>query len=272
MKKNLDKLFAYNVDIFLVYFLININVIINLFLIGKLLYFKDTIILVITNTVILATIYLFNKLTDYKEDKINLGFDFQSKKRILLTMVAFGVALSFLVYGFLLEDYFWYWLMFVVLGFWYSYPPRWRLKEIFLIKNIMPAFCWTLSLSLLYKLNIQDYVFFDHIQAFAYVFLLFMLFEVLWDIPDREGDISAGVKTIPNIFGWTVVKFVLTTSFFLLAVLSVSQSIFTTLISLVISIFIINMRPNSVKQAYHILVLVLAFAYAFELFLDLLFK
>lgn len=93
-----------------------------------------------------------------------------------------------------------------VLGYMVNYGFSWggkrhRLKNVFLVKNLVPALSYALCVSLPYAMTAHDgvpAVFIVHLVS-AFVFIL--LNEILNDIRDVDADRAAGVKTIPNTIG-----------------------------------------------------------------------
>jgi 4-hydroxybenzoate polyprenyltransferase len=166
--------------------------------------------LVVIMVLVSFSVYNLNRKTDEKEDEIN------HKERFLFTkkfekhlfyaaLASYAIALgicSFLGPSALLVG-----LIPLVSGILYSVPllPKtWhfhRLKEIPLMKNLLVAGAWALTLSLLpvyaNSLLLGIPVLLTGLFFFNYVFMA----SVLPDIRDREGDAQVGVYTIPVILG-----------------------------------------------------------------------
>ena len=93
-----------------------------------------------------------------------------------------------------------------VMGYLVNYGFNWggkrhRLKNVFLLKNIVPALYYALCISLPYAIMAADgivTVFIVHgISAFVFI----LLNEILGDFRDVSADKTAGIKTIPNTIG-----------------------------------------------------------------------
>ncbi len=173
------------------------------------------------------SIYNLNRKTDEDEDAINRQDRFAFTKRyethlfygsILSLSVALALSATYGIPSVLATA------APFLCGFLYSF--RWlpkrlgyrRLKEIPAVKNIVVGFAWAILLSLLP-------VFLNHgmpDSGTAITFLLFFMWgfmaSLIPDIRDRAGDASAGVRTIPVIFGEERTKTILSCVLLLLGV------------------------------------------------------
>lgn len=173
------------------------------------------------------SIYNLNRKTDKDEDAINRQDRFAFTKRYE-THLFYGSILSLAVVLALSATYGIPSLLATaapfLCGILYSFrwlPKRFgyrRLKEIPAVKNIVVAFAWAILLSLLP-------VFLNHgipDSRTAITFLLFFMWgfmaSLIPDIRDRAGDASAGVRTIPVIFGEERTKTLLSRVLLLLGV------------------------------------------------------
>jgi 4-hydroxybenzoate polyprenyltransferase len=96
---------------------------------------------------------------------------------------------------------------------------RFRLKEIYVVKNLIPPMGWVLSVGVIpfvttHSVWIPEYNF-GLIGALIWSFRE----EIKYDIPDAEGDKKAGIKTFPNVLGEKRTKLILTFINFTLQVL-----------------------------------------------------
>ena len=163
-----------------------------------------------------AWVYLFNKTTDLVEDNINTAsHPIDVNHRKTLCKIALACLAIPALWLWQMPKIFAVYLVFGgLLGFLYSYPikigeQRYRLKNIFLIKNITPALSWTGCTCL------PVYFLYPHFpqvillrQAIS-VFLVMTCVEIIWDIRDVEGDTHAGVQTLPNTIGIPAAKAVI---------------------------------------------------------------
>jgi len=156
------------------------------------------------------SIYNLNRKTDEDEDAINRQDRFAFTKRYETPL--FYASILFLILALVLSGLYGILPLLAtvapfVCGILYSFrllPASLgyrRLKEIPAVKNIVVGFSWAILLSLLpvyLNQGIPD-------SKTAITFLLFFLWgfmaSMIPDIRDRAGDASAGVRTIPVIFG-----------------------------------------------------------------------
>lgn len=169
---------------------------------------------------LVAWVYLFNKTTDATEDDVNDAarpLSLRQQKRI--RKVAVACLLLPMLWLWRWPDVFAVYVFFgAVMGFLYSYPLRFgrrkvRLKDILLVKNIVPAFsmaaCTNLPFFILYPVEPSVYLWAQAISVFIVMFCV----EVVWDIRDMAGDRKAGVQTLPNRIGLDGAKAVAATAF-----------------------------------------------------------
>ncbi|WAC04729.1 MAG: UbiA family prenyltransferase [Methanoregula sp.] len=197
------------------------------------------------------SIYNLNRKTDEEEDAINRQDRFAFTKRYE-THLYYGAIISLAIALALSATYGIPSLLATaapfICGFLYSF--RWlprrigyrRLKEIPAVKNIIVGFAWAIILSLLP-------VFLNHgtpDSRTAIIFLLFFMWgfmaSLIPDIRDRAGDASAGVRTIPVIFGEERAKTLLSNVLLLLGVPLVLFSLlflppFTTILLLAANLY-----------------------------------
>jgi 4-hydroxybenzoate polyprenyltransferase len=161
-------------------------------------------------TLVSFSVYNLNRKTDEQEDEINHRERYSFTKRfekILFygALVSYAIALVISIfYGF---NAFFVACIPLLSGILYSepiLPVSWRyhrLKEIPVIKNVLVASAWALTLSLLPTCIVRDMpgigVLISGIFFFTYVFMA----SILPDIRDREGDFVVGITTLPVLIG-----------------------------------------------------------------------
>jgi len=185
------------------------------------------------------SIYTLNRTSDVKEDLVNRPDEAQLVHRHarvlrLLAIACYGAALglSFLggQWAFVVP------LAFLVLGFTYSFawmPVRnrengRRLKDITLVKNLIISSGVASGAVLFQVLYASDLLSVSVFAMFAFVFLRVFVNTVVFDIRDVEGDRSAGVKTIPVVYGVGKTKallYILNLAVALVVVLSVLSAV-----------------------------------------------
>ncbi|MCK4714897.1 MAG: UbiA family prenyltransferase, partial [Candidatus Aenigmarchaeota archaeon] len=115
-----------------------------------------------------------------------------------------------------------------------------RVKEIFVLKNIYTGL--TICLAFLIGAWAADTAAFAVFPYVPLIFLLGFTLNALGDIRGYDGDIAAGVRTIPVVFGVGTAKLVLysVSGFFIIYVLAMNSMLFLPLIPfmLMISIFV----------------------------------
>ena len=160
--------------------------------------------LLLASSLAIFAIYSLNKLTDIKEDSVNVpdraGFIEKNKRFVTwATIVSYIAALSL---SFLQNPLSVFVILFpFCMGIVYSIKILgFRLKDITGIKNIVVALPWAVIGTFL-PLAIS-------FREFVVILLIFYLFfikcfinTVLFDIRDIEGDRMSGVRTIPVVFG-----------------------------------------------------------------------
>ena len=156
------------------------------------------------------SVYNLNRKTDEQEDEINHRerFSFTKKYKKLLfyaAVVSYAAALSIgFFYG---MRAFFVTCIPLLSGILYSepvLPVSWkykRLKEIPVVKNVLVAGAWALTLALLpISMNPAGpgiRILISGLFFFTYVFMA----SVLPDIRDREGDATVGITTLPVLVG-----------------------------------------------------------------------
>jgi 4-hydroxybenzoate polyprenyltransferase len=175
--------------------------------------------LIIIMVLVSFSVYNLNRKTDETEDEINhkerFSFTKKFEKHLFYSaLISYAVALGICsIFGpaLILVG-----LIPLISGILYSvplFPEAWsfhRLKEIPVIKNLLVAGAWALTLALLpvYASGLLPGTpaLLTALFFFNYVFMA----SVLPDIRDREGDAQVGVYTIPVLIGAKNTKTLLT--------------------------------------------------------------
>ncbi len=152
------------------------------------------------------SIYSLNKLTDAKEDSVNLPERtryIQYNQQLILLLSIFSCFAAILL-GFLVSFLSIFIILFpFIVGIFYSIqinPKLPRLKNITGVKNLMVALSWAVTVSLLpetYLYDISNMV----SLIFYFIFVKFFINTVIFDIRDIEGDRKNNIKTIPVVIG-----------------------------------------------------------------------
>jgi 4-hydroxybenzoate polyprenyltransferase len=148
----------------------------------------------------MAFVYLFNSFCDVEEDKINkpayvLSSPFERfVSKIVLALYLFlslFFSLIFSILSFVMV------LIIIALGFFYSFKIKnFRFKNIPVVKNLVMAFGWSL---LIFVGSMQVNI----LSSFSALLIFLILFTAgsLSDVEDIEGDLKAGIITIPSLLG-----------------------------------------------------------------------
>jgi 4-hydroxybenzoate polyprenyltransferase len=174
-------------------------------LVSFLLYRKSVEFdLVLASFFITFAVYSINKLTDIKEDSINLldRVEFTNKNWhyiiiavILSSFAAFYISLLYSLFA-----------IFIIffpfcIGFVYSIKiANFRLKDIFCIKSISVALAWAVVGTFI-PVIVHSSDFITISAIFYFFFVKFFIYTVLFDIRDIEADRLNNVITIPVFLG-----------------------------------------------------------------------
>ncbi len=218
--------------------------------------------------------YLENLTTDTREDSYNIcphGILPNIEKRLYPVERFYPVFyLSALLLSLTISFNYFVWVLASIIIF-SSYVHRWipgghkkvkRLKEIYIIKNIIPPLGW------IFSVWVVPFVYSGEQFIFEYFILIFILFlwslqeEIKFDVPDVCGDKKAGIKTLPNVIGESRTKGVIKVTSYILSVM-----LFLTLLMLWN-----NNHPRQFDALIrNMLPIFMAFLYDHN-FVDLLFK
>jgi len=160
--------------------------------------------LLIASFLLIFAIYNLNKLTDIKEDSVNVpdraGFIEKNKRFVIwATIVSYIAAFSL---SFLQNPLSIFVILFpFCIGLIYSIKiSSFRLKDITGIKNIVVALAWTVIGTFLpLAISFRDFIVI--LLIFYFFFTKLFINTVIFDVRDIEGDGISGVRTIPVVLG-----------------------------------------------------------------------
>lgn len=153
-----------------------------------------------------AVIFLYNinLLTDMEEDSINYvdRSDFFKMYKIVILAISFflfiiSILFSFthsIISGSLI-------ILPVIMVYMYSFL---RLKKYLILKNILVGLGWAILPFFMYSFTHMHLYY--HIIFSVVIFISILINSIIYDIKDIAGDLSEGIRTIPNKFGITVTK------------------------------------------------------------------
>lgn len=214
------------------------------------------------NVCILIGTHTLSKFFDQREDRVN-GQHLGRGVYPYLPYAAAGVfTLGVVGYGLVWPALLPFAAIFIGAGVFYSIPTRWRIKNLLLLKNLVPASIWFTSLQLLAAAG-GGLTLAAAMQHNVVALVLFLAFEILWDIPDVAGDRTHGVRTIPTIFGVTAARGVIVVLVALVFLLS--SSLMTKVIALVIAGSAAAIPSRTPKRYYHLVLYAIAFVLAYFL-------
>ncbi|MGK5090275.1 UbiA family prenyltransferase [Bdellovibrionota bacterium FG-2] len=172
-----------------------------------------------------SAIYLFNRISDPREDCINSPSEHSWMIQRRIKILALGVLLP----TFLIVTLAWGHgtpalicsLALLGVGLCYSKVPFGRrLKEMTYLKGIVPSAVWAFTTVLLPPLFSEGAAYsIPCIFLFVYLLIGTLEIEVLWDLRDLPGDIQAGVRTLPACLSRSQLLLFFATVGFLVALL-----------------------------------------------------
>jgi 4-hydroxybenzoate polyprenyltransferase len=174
-------------------------------------------------TVFLLTfsIYQDNRLTDDIEDAMNdpEGLKNALKNKAVITYGTYYLVsiISLIIAVQFGQPAFWTTAFIIIIGFLYNHKcfPTFlsgrlngarRLKDIYVVKNLTPPLDWATAIIFLplffegQPLTPKAWI------CWGYLFICAFFIEVMWDMRDRRGDLSSGIKTIANTFSFLHTK------------------------------------------------------------------
>jgi len=149
------------------------------------------------------SVYNLNLLTDKKEDSLNFPerekYYISEDKKLIFISISF-YTLALFIGGFVNPLSIFALSIPLLLGIFYSVRINgFRFKDYFIGKNATVSLSWAMEASLLpaaFSFNSSVIA-----MIFLFIFIKGMINTILFDIRDVEGDIRAGVRTIPSILG-----------------------------------------------------------------------
>ncbi|EAT58262.1 UbiA family prenyltransferase [Chlorobium ferrooxidans] len=176
---------------------------------------------VLTVFILTFSIYQDNRLTDDVEDAANdpEGLKNAQKNEAFITyitswmlpVVALVISLQF---G---SAALWTTALIILIGFLYNhkcFPATLsrrlkgarRLKDIYVVKNLTPPLDWATAIIFLPLFFEGQPITPKAWICWGYLFICAFFIEVMWDMRDRRGDLSSGIKTIANTFSFLHTK------------------------------------------------------------------
>ena len=153
------------------------------------------------------SIYGLNKLTDLKEDTVNVperAKFIKGKEHIIASFLLFSLMISSFL-GFLQDFLCVPILLFPVFtGIIYSVRVSSnlpRLKDILGMKNLLIAFSWGVCSTFLPVICLPETYIIQIVIIFYFFFTKSFINSLLFDVRDIKGDRMSGVRTIPVVFG-----------------------------------------------------------------------
>lgn len=189
------------------------------------------------------SIYNLNRKTDEDEDAVNRTDRFAFTKRyerplyygaIVGFLLALALSALFGIPSLLAT------LAPFILGTLYSFrllPKSFRyrrLKEIPGVKNIVVGLAWAILLAFLPIFSSGKIIEAGAVVTFLLFFMWGFMASLIPDIRDKEGDVGAGVQTIPVIFGVYRTKLILAGVILLIGIPTIVLSFFTQPSSVVV--------------------------------------
>ena len=156
--------------------------------------------LIISFCFVILSVYSLNLITDLEEDAVNKGYkNMENKKSIILFISVVSYIAALIIGGIENLRSIPVLLIPFITGLLYSVKIKnFRLKNLFVGKNLTVSISWSLEVSLLpYLIKSSNVVFF----LLIFVFIKGMINTILFDLRDVEGDAKAGVETIPVKLG-----------------------------------------------------------------------
>jgi len=176
---------------------------------------------VLTVFILTFSIYQDNRLTDDVEDSTNDpdGLKNAQKNEAFITYVlTWMLPVAALVISLQFNSAaLWTTALIILIGLLYNhkcFPASLsrrldgarRLKDIYVVKNLTPPIDWATAIIFLplffegRPLTPKAWI------CWAYLFICAFFIEVMWDMRDRRGDLSSGIKTIANTFSFLHTK------------------------------------------------------------------
>lgn len=214
----------------------------------------------------LIWIYLLNRYTDRNEDSISQPNELMHKNSELLLFFLSGLV-GISLFAMYVSNYSLFPLIaFLLLGFFYSYPVMgtMRIKNILLLKNIVAGVMLTIPIVAgVFIYFPHAYIRIPEINFLTYfgVFLIFVAFELFWDIRDIAGDKVHAVQTVPVVYGEKFAK-ALALSLVIIGYSCMSLSLMNTCLGIVICVAVLYAGQNRGVNYYYNTLYMLSFIIA----------
>lgn len=252
-----EKCINYNLDVFMVYFLMCFYALFLIFKNEVLTYsfyanHLYIFLFILSNTLLLSSIYLLNKISDKVEDILN-NTQVSAKRKNIFFIYLILSFVSLLGYVLSAPSFVFFYLTFFSLGFFYSFPVKYKLKQYLILKNIIPSFCWFLSIMLIVKFQFPQMEILQICKEHISLFFAIFLFGIIWDLPDAKGDELAGISTIPVVLGFKNTKLLLIISNTLL--IFFLKSFKSIVMVILLLAFLTLMKQKTKKSTYHLAIL-----------------
>ncbi len=222
--------------------------------------YEDPILLLTAFSLLNFSMHIFNNYFDLKEDSLTGQTVVMKSKSVLLLLGSGSLFISFAMvvyYGFSIPCF----LILLALMLSYSVPvgkKNLRLKNILFLKNITGSlFWWYLPFVIISSFH-TDNSFIDLFVSNLLVLATFMPFEPLWDIKDMDGDLAAGVNTIPNKYGVDATRILVISCFGIMTLVRLSTWNLSALTLFVpLMVFTVFIKKDTPVMAYQLMMLLL---------------
>ncbi|MBC7080906.1 MAG: UbiA family prenyltransferase [Thermoplasmatales archaeon] len=159
--------------------------------------------MVICTSLITYSVYSLNRVTDIEEDASNLPerVNFiQSKKNIIIFLSIFSYIFAIILGGIRNKYTIPIFLIPFFMGLIYSIKiSSFRLKDLFLAKNLTVSLSWAVSSAFLPYVFGGNFVF--AVMIFLFLFIKCFVNTVVFDVRDVEGDRKVNANTLPVVMG-----------------------------------------------------------------------
>lgn len=164
--------------------------------------FHPPLYLLLSGFLATFSIYSLNMITDVKEDMLNQSqrLELISHKKVVYLLFISSYSISLFLSYMVKPICSLILLIPLIVGIIYSIEIKnFRLKKVFLGKNISISFSWAIEASLL------PFIFYGNnaclIAVFSFIFIKGMINTILFDLRDVRGDSVANIKTVPAVIG-----------------------------------------------------------------------
>ncbi len=163
---------------------------------------RHNVLLLLAAFLLTFAVYLLNVVTDFEEDSINQPIRMKAyeMKNAFLFISFFSCIIAISIGFYLNIESIFVMLIPFIIGFLYSVRiANFRIKNLFLAKNISISLSWAMEASLMPYVFKPFYSFF--LAVFLLIFIKGMINTILFDLRDVEGDRMSKIITIPVKMG-----------------------------------------------------------------------